>query len=87
MERRDWSIKALNELVFVDSLDDDQRADGLVRWNEKYLKEGIEVFDLELKDLETLHELFYKNISFLKEKKEKTRVLLAQTRKVKKFFR
>ena len=73
MERRDWSLKALKSLQYIDSLDSEQRASSLQKWVEDYLvNHQIEDFQLELIELEQLSELFYKNISFLKEyKKEK----------------
>lgn len=87
MERRDWSIKALNELIRVDSLESSERADALVRWHEEYLSQNkIEDFDLELSDLKRLEELFFKNITFLKEFKETTQEELKQTQKLRKFL-
>jgi len=87
MERRDWSIKALNELIRVDSLESSERADALVRWHEEYLGQNkIQDFDLELSDLKRLEELFFKNITFLKEFKETTQEELKQTQKLRKFL-
>ena len=87
MERRDWSLKALNELIRVDSLESSERADALVRWHEEYLGQNrIEDFDLELADLKRLEELFFKNITFLKEFKETTQEELKQTQKLRKFL-
>ena len=86
MERRDRSLKGLNELIHLDSLDSDERAQGLVRWVDKYLtKHTISEFDLELSDLKKLSELFYKNIMFLKDHKENTRQELIETKKLKSF--
>ncbi|NVJ52483.1 MAG: hypothetical protein HWD90_02220 [Campylobacteraceae bacterium] len=86
MERRDRSLKALDELIYIDSLDSYQRADALVKWYEKYLGDGdITKFDLELEDLKKLQELFYKSVDFLKTHKETTRKEIVENRKVRKF--
>lgn len=88
MERRNWSLKALNELIYIDSLDSFEKADALVSWYNDYLGENpIEKFDLELKDLKKLEELFYKNIDFLKHIKEEARQELIRIRKVKSFLK
>lgn len=74
MERRDWSLKALSELIYIDSLESFEKADALVNWHKNYLTDdSIENFDLELNDLKKLEELFFKNINFLKKHKEETR--------------
>lgn len=86
MERRNWSLKALEELTYIDSLESYERADALVKWYNKHLTDNtINDFDLEISDLQRLQELFYKNIAFLKEHKEQTRKDMVQNRKVKKF--
>lgn len=86
MERRNWSLKALEQLIYIDSLDSYERADALVKWYEKYLTDGdITNFDLELEDLKKLQELFYKSVDFLKNHKEKTRKEMVENRKVRKF--
>ena len=86
MERRDWSLKGLSELNYLDSLDSNQRAQGLIRWVDKYLtKHTITEFDLELGDLKKLSELFYRNIVFLKDHKEHTRQELLRMRKLRSF--
>ena len=88
MERRDWSLKALNELTYVDSLELSEKADALVRWHENYLtNDTIEDFDLELKDLKRLQELFFKNINFLKTHREETRQELVKMQKMKRFLK
>lgn len=88
MERRDWSVKALKELIYIDSLDSRERADSLVRWHNKYLEENvIEDFDLELSDLKQLKELFFKNINFLKNHKESSRLELIEMKKIKRFLK
>lgn len=88
MERRNWSLKALNELTYVDSLESSEKADALVRWYENYLTNNtIEDFDLELKDLERVQELFFKNINFLKIHREETRQELVKMQKMKRFLK
>lgn len=88
MERRNRSLKALEELIFIDSLDSFERADALIRWHEKYLEnDNITNFDLELEDLKKLQELFYKNIKFLKEHKEAVRQEMVSNRKKQRFFK
>ncbi len=87
MERRDWSLKALEELNYLDSLDTEERAQALVKWNNKYLIETkITDFDLEQDDLLKLSELFYKNIDFLKTHKEEVRQSMVENRKMKRFL-
>jgi hypothetical protein len=87
MERRNWSIKGLTELIYVDSLDDSERAQGLTRWVKEYLTDHqITDFDLELDDLKRLSELFFKNIDFLKKYKEHTRKEMIKNRKMKNFL-
>ncbi len=88
MERRNWSLKALNELVYIDSLDSFTKADALVKWYDNYLANDlISDFDLELGDLKKLQELFFKNINFLKAHKEETRLELVKMQKVKRFLK
>jgi len=87
MERRNRSLKALNELIHIDSLDSLQRVKSLEIWNNKYLKDKeISDFDLEHSDLLKLLELFYKSISFLKEYKERTRQEMISNKNMKKFL-
>jgi len=87
MERRDRSLKALEELIYIDSLDSYERADALVRWYSKYLSSAdISEFDLDKSDLEKLLELFYKNINFLKEHKEQTRKDMIDNKKMQRFL-
>ena len=88
MERRNRSIKALRELIYIDSLDSEDRASGLVRWKDKYLENSsLEDFDLELEELKQLSELFFKNINFLKEHKENTRIEILKVQKMRKFLK
>ena len=87
MERRNWSLKALEELIYIDSLDSYERADALIRWHKKYLTDKkITDFDLETDDLKKLSELFYKNINFLKEHKEQTRQDMVENKKMQRFL-
>jgi len=87
MERRNRSLKALNKLIYINSLDPSDRAKALIVWVESYLpNEGISDFDLELADLKQLAELFYSNISFLKKHKEDTRDELMNVQKMRKFM-
>ena len=87
MERRNRSLKALRELVYIDSLDSYDRATALIQWHEDYLKDSsIEDFDLELDDLKQMEELFFKSIDFLKEHKEVSRKELINMQKMKKFL-
>lgn len=88
MERRDWSLKALSELIYIDSLESFEKADALVKWYSDYFTDdSIENFDLELNDLKKLEELFFKNINFLKKHKEETRQELIKIQKMKKFLK
>ena len=88
MERRDRSLKALKELTYIDSLDSFEKADGLVRWFDTYLKDdSIENFDLELLDLKRLEELFFKSINFLKKHREETRQEIIKMQKMKRFLK
>ena len=88
MERRDRSLKALSELIYIDSLESFEKADAIGRWFDAYLKDdSIENFDLELDDLKRLEELFFKNINFLKNHKEDTRQELIKMQKMKRFLK
>ncbi len=87
MERRDRSLKALKELIYIDSLDSFDKADAIGRWFDSYLKDdSIENFDLELSDLKKLEELFFKSINFLKTHREETRQELIKMQKMKRFL-
>ncbi len=87
MERRDWSLKALNDLKVIEALDDFERANSLIVWVEKYIpnNQSIFNFDLDEDDKSTLMELFYRNIEFMKEHREKTKQQLDEMRNLKKF--
>ena len=72
MERRNWSLKALNELVYIDSLDSFTKADALVKWyNDYFTNDSIADFDLELEDLKRLEELFNNGKHILEGQNEK----------------
>ncbi len=87
MERRNRSLKALEELTYINSLDDNQKAPSLQRWSEKYLTIDIkDSFDLELLDLQKLSELFYKNINFIKNFRSNLKKELDKGKDIKKFF-
>ena len=88
MERRNRSLKALEELKILESKDDFDKANSLVLWVEKYLpnEQSIYQFDLEEDDANMLMELFYRNIEFMKEHREKTREQLQEMRNLKKFI-
>ena len=88
MERRNRSLKALKELIYIDSLESFSKADALVVWYDDYLKDDtIENFQLELSELKELEELFFKNINFLKNQKEETKDELAKIQKMKRFLK
>ena len=88
MERRNRSLKALNELIYIDSLDSFAKADALVKWNMDYLIDNtMEDFDLELSKLKQLEELFFKNINLLKKHTEETRLELIRIQKMKRFLK
>ena len=88
MERRNRSLKALKELIYIDSLESFTKADALVVWYDDYLKDDtIENFQLELSELKELEELFFKNINFLKNQREETKDELAKIQKMKRFLK
>jgi len=87
MERRNWSLKALSELNYIDSLDDEEKITALESWFDLYLqKNTIQDFDLELSDLKRISEIFYKNINFLKKNKDLMSSQLQNQDKIRKFF-
>ncbi len=88
MERRNWSIKLLKELIYVDSLDSYEKANALVDWHNRYFKEDVfEKLDLDFNELKDLEELFYKNIIFLKEQQKEAGEEVKKIRKMKSFFK
>ncbi len=87
MERRNWSLEALQKLIYAHSLDSFEKADALKSWNEEYLqKNSIEDFDLILDDLKLLEEMLFRSIDFLKKHKETTRKELVTIQKMQKFL-
>ena len=88
MERRDWSIKLLKELICIDSSDSYEKANNLVSWYTEYFsKSSINDLDLELNDLKILEELFYRNINFLKEQQKEAAEELKNIKKMKSFLK
>ena len=88
MERRDWSIKLLKELIYIDSLDSYEKANNLVSWyREHFSKSSINDLDLEVNDLKILEELFYRNINFLKEQQKEAAEELKNIKKMKSFLK
>ena len=88
MERRDWSIKLLKELIYIDSLDSYEKANNLVSWYTEYFsKSSINDLDLELNDLKILEELFYRNINFLKVQQKQAGEELKNIKKMKSFLK
>jgi hypothetical protein len=86
MERRNRSVEALNQLKFIDTLDEEDRMSGLQRWVQTYLSvEDKFEFDLEFKDLQVLLELYYKNINFMKEYNLNIQQQMAENKKLKAF--
>ncbi len=88
MERRNNSLKILSELIYIDSLDSYEKANALVIWyNDHLIDNEMRDLDLEIDDLKNLEELFYKNINFLKEHQEETRLELLRMKKMKSFLK
>ena len=88
MERRNRSLKALEEFKYIDSLEaDDFKAQQLKKWVEKYITDtNIEEFDLTLTELKSLEELFFKNLNFLKSHQSSIKNELDKNQKIKKFL-
>lgn len=87
MERRNRSLKALKDLVYIDSLEANTKALKIQEWVEENLTDTtIEEFDLEIKDLKKLSELFYKNISFLKQHTKDMKFQIDQHKKIREFL-
>ena len=95
MERRNWTLKSLEELTYIDSLDDELRAKLIVSWVEKYTLNDtalkIETTDfipiLNKSQLSTFLELFYKNINFLKNHKIYIKSQIDSSAKIKSFLK
>lgn len=86
MERRDWSLKALKQLVYIDSLEPFDKAQSLVKWGNEYLDEDITSMDLNQNELKQLSELFYKNINFLNKYKSEVSKDMKENKKLKKYL-
>ena len=87
MERRDRSLKALYQLIYLDTQDDEVRAKLLVKWSKDYISDDfLDNLDLDTNNLKKLSELFYKNINFLKTYKDALKIDLKNHDKMKKFF-
>jgi len=87
MERRNRSLKALEELIYIDSLDTYDKAPLIKKWSDTYLEVDIaDSFSLELNELNKLSELFYKNINFLKNHRVELKQQLDSGKNIKKFF-
>jgi len=87
MERRNWSLEALNKLNYIDSLDSYDKAYSLQLWTAEYMSDNfLSTLDLENKELKIFSELFYKNINFLKEHKQAISTELNQNKNIKKFL-
>ena len=92
MERRNWTLKSLNELIYIDSFDSEEKADSLVKWIGKFTLDTSDHFiDVEISDftpvlnntqLKTFMELFYKNIQFLKSHKQEIKSQLDSLKKI-----
>jgi len=68
-------------------LDTQERARDLSIWVQEYLQDdSIEQFDLELTDLQTLSELFHKNIAFMKQHRYDIKTQLDSHKKIKAFL-
>jgi hypothetical protein len=73
------------DLVYVDSLEDNEaKAEALFKWTEMYLEDG-QIFDISLDTMESLDELFYKNIKFLNEYLENLQNSMGEIKSLKKF--
>ena len=87
MERRNRSLKALEEFKYLDSLEGEEKAQRIQAWVLKYITNTpIEEFDLTVKELKTLEELFFKNINFLKKHQESLKKELNENKKIKEFL-
>jgi predicted DNA-binding protein len=87
MERRNRSIEALNRLQYLDSLESESRANGLLEWVNEYITDTqIEDFDLQHQELMRLEELFYRNISFMKKYRSELKVDLDSNHKIRAFL-
>jgi len=87
MERRNWSLEVYSKLQYIDSLEEYDKAYSLQLWASKYMSDDfLDKLDLNNNDLKNLSELFYKNIHFLKNHKDKVNLELNQNKNIKKFL-
>lgn len=88
MERRDWSLELIKQLQYIDSLEDDLKGKSLVNWVEKYLveEEFLNKLTLSHEELQNLSELFYKNITFLKNQSSILQSELKNNKNIQKFL-
>ena len=87
MERRDWSLEVLNKLIYIDSLDEEQRAQSLSAWVNRYLDDDfLNKIDLDDTNFQQLLELFYKNINFLRSYTNQINLELNNHNNIKKFL-
>ena len=87
MESRNRSLKFLNKLVYIDSLDEEDKAKALSVWVDKYLVDNfLNQLDLDDKGYQQLLELFYKNIIFLQDHVNNIKIELNNHNNIKKFF-
>jgi len=84
MERRNRSLEALGKLQYIDSLEEFEKGESLLRWGSTYLQEDS--FELTIDEMKIFIELFYKNINFLKNNKEIIKKELDNHQNIKKFF-
>ena len=87
MERGNRSLKALQELKFIDAQEPTLKGDLLLRWASEYLLPNGDVdLDLEPKELKALSELIYRNITFLKQQRAIIASELNEYHKIKQFL-
>jgi 5S rRNA maturation endonuclease (ribonuclease M5) len=86
MERRNWSLEAVKEFVYIDSLDGDYKGERLKEWLNKYMPNGVYEFDLPLSQMNKLAELLYKNVAFLYKEREKAKQFIKQKNQIKQFL-
>jgi hypothetical protein len=96
MERRNWTLESFNELIYIDSQEDDTKAELLVTWVQKYTSDtSSDVIKIETSDfipvlnknkLYILLELFYKNVNFLKLHKLEVKSQLDSIQKIRTFI-
>jgi hypothetical protein len=87
MERRNWSLEAFSKLKYIDSLEDDIRVSSLRLWSNEYLEDNfLDLIDLDVSDLISFNELFYKSINFLKKYNRQLKDELNINKDIKKFL-